>query len=131
MNLLLFAENSTNFSSIVLPALVISLFVIYIAFGFIKRSKINAETHNLFEKLQVGVKIKTYSGIYGEIVEIRDALDGSKVVFCIIEWIRKKPIDKKIENNIHTIGFFVLMGLVLMADLYQVFFANIFKTLFG
>ena len=79
MNLLLFAENSTNFSSIVLPALVISLFVIYIAFGFIKRSKINAETHNLFEKLQVGVKIKTYSGIYGEIVEIRDALDGSKV----------------------------------------------------
>lgn len=79
MNLLLFTENSTNFSSIVLPALVIFLFVIYIAFGFIKRSKLNAETHNLLEKLQVGVKIKTYSGIYGEIVEIRDALDGSKV----------------------------------------------------
>lgn len=59
------------------------------------------------------------------------ALDGSKVVFCIIEWIRKKPINKDIENKIHTIGLLVLFGLVILADLYQLFFANILKILFG
>ncbi|MBQ7307798.1 MAG: RIP metalloprotease RseP [Clostridia bacterium] len=59
------------------------------------------------------------------------ALDGSKVVFCVIEWIRKKPLNKDLENKIHMIGFFILMGLVVIADIYQVFFANIFKTLFG
>lgn len=59
------------------------------------------------------------------------ALDGSKVVFCVVEWIRKKPLNRNVENMIHNIGFFILMGLVLLADLYQVIFANIFKTLFG
>ena len=50
------------------------------------------------------------------------ALDGSKIVFTTIEWIRRKPINPKIENAIHNIGFFVLMALVVIADLYHLLF---------
>ena len=49
------------------------------------------------------------------------ALDGSKIVFTIIEWIRKKPINQKVENMIHTIGLLLLFGLVIFADLYQLY----------
>lgn len=50
------------------------------------------------------------------------ALDGSKMVFTTIEWIRGKPINPKVENAIHNIGFFILMGLVVVADLYHLLF---------
>lgn len=51
------------------------------------------------------------------------ALDGSKMVFVIIEWIRGKPINPKVENAIYNIGFVILMALVVIADLYHFFFA--------
>lgn len=47
------------------------------------------------------------------------ALDGSKMVFTIIEMIRRKPINPKIENRIHTIGLIILFGLVIIADVYH------------
>ena len=50
------------------------------------------------------------------------ALDGSKIVFTTIEWIRGKPINPKVENAIHNIGFIILMGLVILADLYHLIF---------
>lgn len=50
------------------------------------------------------------------------ALDGSKMVFTTIEWIRGKPINPKIENAIHNIGFLVLMALVVIADFYHLLF---------
>ena len=50
------------------------------------------------------------------------ALDGSKMIFTTIEWIRGKPINPKIENAIHNIGFIILMGLVIVADLYHLLF---------
>ena len=45
------------------------------------------------------------------------ALDGSHVVFTLIEWIRKKPIKRETENLIHTIGIFVLFGAVILIDI--------------
>lgn len=45
------------------------------------------------------------------------ALDGAHVVFTTIEAIRKKPIKKEVENMIHTIGLFVLLGLVVLVDI--------------
>ena len=44
------------------------------------------------------------------------ALDGSRMVFCIIEWIRGKPINKKVEGIIHTVGFFALFAFAILAD---------------
>ena len=45
------------------------------------------------------------------------ALDGSKVVFTVIEWIRGKPINQKVENYIHTIGLLALMAFVVIVDI--------------
>ena len=45
------------------------------------------------------------------------ALDSSHVLFTAIEWIRKKPIKREIENLIHTIGLLVLFGAVILIDI--------------
>ena len=47
------------------------------------------------------------------------ALDGSRIVFCIIEWIRKKPVDRKVEGIIHAIGFIFILGFAVLVDLLQ------------
>jgi regulator of sigma E protease len=47
------------------------------------------------------------------------ALDGSRMVFCIIEWIRKKPINKKVEGIIHAVGFILILGFAIFADIFQ------------
>lgn len=47
------------------------------------------------------------------------ALDGSRIVFCLLEIIRKKPISKKIEGMIHTIGFFALILFAIFVDFYR------------
>lgn len=44
------------------------------------------------------------------------ALDGSKVVFTVIEWIRGKPINRKVEAMIHFIGIIVLFGFAILVD---------------
>ena len=47
------------------------------------------------------------------------ALDGSKVVFTVIEWIRGKPISRKIEAIIHAVGFVFLIGFAILVDILQ------------
>lgn len=44
------------------------------------------------------------------------ALDGCKVIFCIIEWIRKKPINRKVETIIHFVGIIALFGFAILVD---------------
>ncbi|MDE6967115.1 MAG: M50 family metallopeptidase [Clostridia bacterium] len=44
------------------------------------------------------------------------ALDGSHVVFTTIEWIRKKPLNRKVENIIHTVGLICLFILAIVLD---------------
>ena len=77
MQSLLFAE--TGFSSWILPAILLVIVVASLVMGVLRKGKYTQETQNLMSKLAVGVKVKTFAGVYGEIVEIRDALDGSKV----------------------------------------------------
>lgn len=50
------------------------------------------------------------------------ALDGARMVFVIIEWIRKKPINRKVEGYIHLFGLIVLFALVIFLDIYHFFF---------
>ncbi len=47
------------------------------------------------------------------------ALDGSKVVFTAIEWVRGRPISRKIEAIIHAVGFVVLIGFAILVDILQ------------
>ena len=45
------------------------------------------------------------------------ALDGSHVVFTAIEWIRGKPLNRKVENIIHTVGLICLFLLAIVLDI--------------
>lgn len=47
------------------------------------------------------------------------ALDGSKVVFTLIEWVRGKPISRKVEAIIHGVGFLLLLGFAVLVDILQ------------
>lgn len=49
------------------------------------------------------------------------ALDGAKVVFTVIEWIRKKPVKREVESMIHFIGLVALLLLVVTVDLIGLF----------
>ena len=53
------------------------------------------------------------------------ALDGGRIVFLMIEGIRRKPIDAKIEGMIHFIGMALLLLLMLIITFKDIF------TLFG
>jgi len=44
------------------------------------------------------------------------ALDGGRIVFVILEWIRKKPINRNVEALIHFIGIIALLGMAILFD---------------
>ena len=71
--------------------------------------------------LQSFFEIAAYIGVNLAVFNLLPipALDGSKVVFCIIEWIFKKPVPRKIEAVIHVIGFALILGFAILVDVLQ------------
>jgi len=61
------------------------------------------------------------------------ALDGAKMVFVGIEWIRGKPVNPEIEGRIHIIGLVILLGLVLLLDINFLFnsLGNVGRAIIG
>jgi len=53
------------------------------------------------------------------------ALDGGRIVFIIIEGIRRKAMDINLENRIHQVGFNVLLALMAIVTAHDIF--RIFK----
>jgi len=49
------------------------------------------------------------------------ALDGARMVFTTIEWIRKKPINRDIEARIHFVGIIILFAFMILVDVYHLF----------
>ena len=45
------------------------------------------------------------------------ALDGARMVFVGIEWVRGKPINPEIEGRIHMFGLLFLLAVVVIADI--------------
>lgn len=45
------------------------------------------------------------------------AFDGGRILFLIIEKIKGKPVKAETENLIHTIGFFLLIGLIIFVTI--------------
>ena len=41
------------------------------------------------------------------------AFDGGRILFMIIEKIKGSPVDSELENKFHTVGFFLLMALMI------------------
>lgn len=54
------------------------------------------------------------------------ALDGSKIVFLLIELLRGKPIDADKEGFIHFIGFVFLISLMLIVTYKDLIRINLF-----
>ncbi len=55
------------------------------------------------------------------------ALDGSRIVFLIIEILRGKPIDPEKEGFVHFIGFVLLIGLMIVVTYQDIIRFNIFR----
>ena len=53
------------------------------------------------------------------------ALDGGRLLFVIIEWIRRKPVSPEKEGAVHAIGFMLLIGLMIFISYRDVI--NLFK----
>lgn len=49
------------------------------------------------------------------------ALDGARMVFVLIEGIRRKPINRDLEAKIHTVGLFALFAFAILVDVLQIF----------
>ena len=49
------------------------------------------------------------------------SLDGARIVFTGIEWIRRKPINRKVEGYIHFGGLCLLLAFVVIVDIYHLF----------
>ena len=62
----------------ILPAILLVLLIISAVMAFMRRNKYTQATEKMKSELKTGDKIKTYAGLYGEIVEIKTANDGSK-----------------------------------------------------
>lgn len=63
---------------IILVILLVALVAMYIV-SSIKRKKYNQETIAMLDALKPGDKVKTYSGIYGTVVSIRETTDGKVI----------------------------------------------------
>ena len=48
------------------------------------------------------------------------ALDGGRLLFVIIESIIRRPIPAKITNTVNTIGFFILIALMLLVTYHDI-----------
>ena len=60
----------------VLLALIIVLYIV----SAVRRKKYNEQNQQMLNDLKPGVKVKTYSGIYGKIVSIKETTDGKVVL---------------------------------------------------
>lgn len=59
------------------------------------------------------------------------ALDGGRILFLIIEKIKRSPVKSEVESAIHNIGFALLMLLVLIVTFRDVArFGDVFKNIF-
>lgn len=73
---LLGAEGGSNIGTIIGLIVLLVLLVLYVGFGIVNRKKSQEQTAKMLNELKAGDKIVTYSGIYGEIVSMRETNMG-------------------------------------------------------
>ncbi len=49
------------------------------------------------------------------------ALDGARVLLTGVEWVRGKPLPRKVEGAIHAVGFVLLLAFAVLVDLLHLF----------
>ena len=48
------------------------------------------------------------------------ALDGGRLVFLVIEAIRRKPVNREIEGRFHFVGIVVLLGFMAFITVHDI-----------
>ena len=73
------------------------------------------------QSVQSFLEIAAYIGVNLAVFNLLPipALDGSKVIFCLIEWIFRKPVPRKIEAVIHAVGFTLILLFAVLVDILQ------------
>jgi regulator of sigma E protease len=71
--------------------------------------------------MQSFLEIAAYIGVNLAVFNLLPipALDGSKIVFCAIEWIFRKPVPRKLEAVVHVIGFVLILAFAILVDILQ------------
>ena len=89
-------------------------------------------TEIITDEAQNAVETKDSSGLWSLFIVLAmnlgcmnllpiPALDGGRLTFQLVEAIRRKPIDQKIEGYIHAAGMILLMALMLLIAFKDVF----------
>ena len=42
------------------------------------------------------------------------ALDGGRLVFLLFSLVSRRAVNQRVENAVHTVGFFILLGLIIL-----------------
>ncbi len=53
------------------------------------------------------------------------ALDGGRLLFCFVELVLRRPVNRSLEGAVHFAGFVLLMALmavIMMHDIGRIFF---------
>ncbi len=72
-------NNGGGASTWIILGVLLAVLVVMYVFSFIKRKKYNQEAIAMIDSLKPGAKVKTYSGLYGTVVSIRETTDGKIV----------------------------------------------------
>lgn len=72
----------------------------------------SAAQSGILDLLSLGAIISINLGIFNLIPF--PALDGGRIVFTLIEMVRRKPLDEELEGKIHFIGLAILLSLMIM-----------------
>ncbi len=73
------------------------------------------------QSVQSFLEIAAYIGVNLAVFNLLPipALDGSKIILTAIEWIRKKPLNRKVEAVINVVGFVAIFGFAILVDILQ------------
>ena len=73
------------------------------------------------QSLQSFFEIAAYIGVNLAVFNLLPipALDGSKVVFCLIEWILRKPVPRKKEAIIQPVGLVFILVFSVLVDIFK------------
>ncbi len=73
------------------------------------------------QSVQSFLEIAAYIGVNLAVFNLLPipALDGSKIILTVIEWIRKKPLPQKVETVINLVGFVAIFGFAILVDILQ------------
>lgn len=72
---------------------------------------VNSGAYSLIYVLELTAMLTINLGVFNLLP--LPALDGGRLLFIIIEWIRRKPVPPEKEGLIHSIGFMLLIALML------------------